>query len=205
MLIYILCGKIIDMNTEYEVKFCNVNIEEIQNKIKSLGGSLESPMRLMRRVVIDTPELKEKDAFLRVRDQGDKITLTYKQFQGSGVDGAKELEVTVSDFQTMVDILKAMSLNYKSFQESKRETWVLEDAEIVIDEWPWLNPYIEIEGKSEEHVKEIAGKLGFSWDDAVFGDVMGAYKNQYPNTPADFTVGNIKEVKFESSAPTELS
>lgn len=192
------------MNTEYEVKFCDIKIEEIQNKIKSLGGSLESPMRLMRRVVIDTPELKEKDAFLRVRDQGDKVTLTYKQFQGNGVDGAKELEVTVSDFQTMVDILKAMNLDYKSFQESKRETWVLDDAEIVIDEWPWLNPYIEIEGESEEHVKEIAKKLGFSWDDAVFGDVMGAYKKQYPSIPEGFSVGNIREVKFGSALPEQF-
>lgn len=193
------------MNTEYEVKFININTEEIRSKIKGLGGTLESPMRLMKRIVIDTPELKKRDAFLRVRDQGDKVTLTYKQFQGTGVDGAKELEVTVSDFETMAQILKAMDLNPKSYQESRRETWTLDGAEIVIDEWPWLNPYIEIEGTSEEHVKGIAEKLGFSWGDALFGDVMSAYKAQYPNAPEGFSVGNISEVRFDGQIPTELA
>lgn len=192
------------MNTEYEVKFCSVNVAQIQDKIKSLGGKLESPMRLMRRVVIDTPELKEKDAFLRVRDQGEKVTLTYKQFQGSGIDGAKELEVIVSDFQTTVDILKAMGLDYKSFQESKRETWTLDEAEIVIDEWPWLDPYIEIEGSSEEHVKNVADKLGFLWSDAVFGDVMAAYRKQYPHLEESVTVGNMLEVKFGAPLPSSF-
>ena len=85
------------MNTEYEVKFCGIDIDAIRETLKNNGGDLENPMRLMRRVVIDTPELKEKDAFLRVRDEGGRITLTYKQFQGSGVDGAKELEVNLND------------------------------------------------------------------------------------------------------------
>lgn len=189
------------MNTEYEVKFCGIDIEAIRETLKNNGGDLENPMRLMRRVVIDTPELKEKDAFLRVRDEGGKITLTYKQFQGSGVDGAKELEVTVSDFQTTVDILKAVGLDYKSFQESKRETWTIDDAEVVIDEWPWLKPYIEVEGPSEESVRNACQKLGLDWDKAIFGDVMAAYRTEYPNLPEDFTVGNIKEVKFNSPIP----
>ena len=192
------------MSTEYEVKFVDINIDEMQKNIKNAGGILESPMRLMRRIVIDTPELKARNAFLRVRDQGDKVTITYKQFQNESVDGAKELEVTVSDFETMVQILQSVNLNYKSYQESKRETWILDDAEIVIDEWPWLNPYIEIEGSSEEHVKEITEKLGLQWDDALFGDVMAAYRQQYPHLSKDDTVGSIPEVRFDSEVPDFL-
>lgn len=189
------------MSTEYEVKFVGIDPKEISEKIKNLGGELINPMRLMRRVVIDTPELKKRDAFLRVRDEGDKITLTYKQFQGGGVDGAKELELTIGDFETMVKILQVMGLPYKSYQESKRETWKLEGAEIVIDEWPWLKPYIEIEGDSEEHVKGIASKLGLEWGDAVFGDVMAAYRTQYPHISKEISVGDINEVRFGTPVP----
>lgn len=192
------------MSTEYEVKFVDINVDEMQKNIKNAGGILESPMRLMRRIVIDTPELKARNAFLRVRDQGDKVTITYKQFQNESVDGAKELEVTVNDFETMVQILQSVNLNYKSYQESKRETWILDDAEIVIDEWPWLKPYIEIEGSSEEHVKEIIEKLGLQWDDALFGDVMAAYRQQYPHLSKDDTVGSIPEVRFDSEVPDFL-
>jgi len=193
------------MNTEYEVKFLNINLDDIRDKLKNSGGVLESPMRSMKRIVIDTPELKELDAFLRVRDEGGKITLTYKQFQGTGIDGAKELEVTVSDFDTTVAILKAVGLHHKSFQESRRETWKIGDTEIVIDEWPWLNPYIEIEGANEEAVKSVANALGLDWNDGVFGDVMAAYRKQYSNIPEGFSVGNLLDVRFDSSRPAELN
>ena len=110
------------------------------------------------------------------------------------VDGAKEYEIVVSDFQSTVELLKSAGLPYRSLQESKRETWKLGDAEIVLDEWPWLNPYVEIEGNSEAHVREISEQLGFDWENALFGDVMAAYRVQYPHLTEKDTVGNILEV-----------
>lgn len=51
----------------------------------------------------------------------------------------------------------------------------------MIDEWPWLKPFIEIEGETEEVIKATAEKLGLSWSDAVFGDVMVAYQLRIPS------------------------
>lgn len=192
------------MNTEFEAKFVNIDLDELRQKLEACGGKLEQPMRLMRRVTIDTPAMKEKDAFVRVRDQGDKITLTYKQFDDLSVDGAKEFEVEVSDFQQTVDLLAAAGLPHGSYQESKRETWQIGTTEIVLDEWPWLNPYIEIEGNNEEDVRNVASKLGFAWENAVFGDVMAAYRIQYPHLQPSDTVGNIPTVKFGDSLPDLL-
>ena len=158
----------------------------------------------MRRVTIDTPEMKKKEAFARVRDEGDRVTMTYKQFASLSVDGAQEHEVVVSDFDEAIALLAAAGLQYTSFQESKRETWMLDGAEVVIDEWPWLKPYIEVEGESVEHVKEVSAKLGFNWDDAVFGDVMAAYRQEYPHLTEQDTVGNIPEVRFGDPLPDLL-
>jgi adenylate cyclase, class 2 len=193
------------MNTEFEVKFIGVVHDSVREKLRSLGADLEKPMRLMKRAIIENPELKSKNAFLRVRDEGDKVTLTYKQFTDLSVDGAKEYEIIVSDFQDTIELLKSAGLPYRSFQESKRETWKLGNAEIVLDEWPWLNPYIEIEGVSEQHVKDIAIKLGYQWNDAVFGDVMAAYRAQYPHLTDEDTVGNLLEVKFGDPLPELLN
>lgn len=189
------------MNTEYEAKFVNVDHDEIRKKLRELDAELEQPMRLMKRAIVETEELRAKHAFIRVRDEGDKVTLTYKQFKDLSVDGAKEHELEVSDFQATVDLLGAAGLPYHSLQESKRETWSLDDAEIVLDKWPWLNPYIEIEGASEANVKKIAGKLGLEWSDAVFGDVMAAYRMQYPHLTEKDTVGDIPEVTFDDPLP----
>lgn len=189
------------MKTEYEAKFLNVYIEDIRQRLQSLGATLAKPMRLMRRVTIDTPEMKQKGAFVRVRDEGDCVTITYKQFDSLSVDGAKEHEVVVDDFGNTIALLAAAGLSYGSFQESKRETWKFEDVEIMIDEWPWLNPYIEVESMSVEKVKAFSEQLGFAWESAVFGDVMAAYRAQYPHLKTTDTVGNIPEVKFGDPLP----
>lgn len=192
------------MKTEYEAKFVNIDIDDIRQKLKSLGGSLEQPMRLMRRVTIDSPFMKQNNGFLRVRDEGDRITMTYKQFDKLSVDGAKEHEICVDDFEETVALLEAIGLPYTSFQESRRETWRLGDAEIVIDEWPWLEPYVEIEAASEQAVKETAEALGFAWRKAVFGDVMAAYREQYPHLTESDTIASIRKVTFDAPLPDLL-
>lgn len=192
------------MKTEYEAKFLNVDIDVIRTRLKELDVVLEKSMRLMRRVTIDTAEMKKKNAFVRVRDEGDRTTITYKQFDALSADGAKEYEVVVSDFEEAVALLAAAGLQQGSFQESKRETWRLGDVEIMIDEWPWLAPYIEIESTSVEQVKDFSEKLGFNWNDAVFGDVMAAYRAEYPHLKEEDTVGNVAEVKFGDPLPPLL-
>lgn len=192
------------MKVEYEAKFLNVDIDNMRQRLKKTGAKLEKPMHLMRRVTIDNPDMKRKGAFLRVRDEGDRVTMTYKQFDTLSVDGAKEHEVIVSDFEETVALLAAAGLPHGSFQESKREIWRLGDVEIVIDEWPWLNPYIEVESTSVQMVRDFSEQLGLDWSDAVFGDVMAAYRAQYPHLKETDTVGNIPEVRFGDPLPELL-
>lgn len=68
--------------------------------------------RLMKRVVIHTNEISKKDAFIRMRDEGYRTTVTYNQFDRETVDGAKEYESTVSNFDEMINILKSGGLEY---------------------------------------------------------------------------------------------
>ena len=192
------------MKNEIEAKFVNINIDDIRSRLTELGAILIQPMRDMQRVTIDTPELKKKDAFVRIRNEGDKTTITYKQFNSLSIDGVKEVEITVDDFDTAITLFKEAGLAYGSLQESRRETWKLDEVEIVIDEWPWLNPYIEIEAPSEDLVISTSEKLGFNWDDAIFGDVMAAYRVQYPHLGLNDTVGNLPEVRFSDPLPNLL-
>ncbi len=192
------------MKTEFEAKFTDIDFESIRRHLKKIGAKQIQKMRTMKRAIIDNPTMKQKNAFLRVRDEGDKITLTYKQFNDLSVDGAKEHEIVVSNFQSTIDLLRAAGLPHRSFQESKRETWRLDDTEIVLDQWPWLNPYIEIEGNSEASVRSLSEQLGFEWKDAIFGDVMSVYRIQYPHLTDKDTVGNILEVRFGDPLPEML-
>lgn len=173
------------MKSEIEAKFLNVDHDAVRRKLTDLGARLVTPRRLMRRAVIHTAEMTDKNAFVRIRDEGYRTTITYKQFDDDSVDGAKEFEVAVSDFETAVNLFAAAGLVHDSFQESYRENWQLGEVEVMLDEWPWLNPYLEIEATTEELVKEAAAKLGYEWSRAVFGGVANVYREQYPHIGAE--------------------
>ena len=195
------------MKNEIEVKFLQIDVEVMREKLQAVGAKLVKPMRLMRRAIVDHADLrlqKDKNGYIRVRDEGDKVTLTYKQFDALSIDGAKEIELTVSSFSDAIAFLEAAGLIVRSFQESKRETWTLDEAEVVIDEWPWLKPYIEVEADDEVTLKNAAERLGFDWASAVHGDVMVAYRAEYPHLSLDDTIGTLAEVRFGTPLPALL-
>lgn len=195
------------MQTEIEVKFLDVNHDDVRKKLKALGATLEQPMRLMRRAMFDFEDNRmQKDTGnkprLRVRDEGNKVTITYKIKNETNY--VHEVETTVGSFDDMIQILEQTGLVVFSFQESKRETWDYKNVEVVLDEWPWLNPYIEIEGPTEAEIKAIAAELGFRWEDGVFGSVDRAYRTQYPGMKKRESIGEVPKVIFNTPLPKYL-
>ena len=168
------------MEREIEIKFLNVEYADIRSRLERAGAKLIKPQRLMRRTIIKTPDMIARDAFARVRDEGDKITMTYKQVNKNKKD-YDEVEIIVNDYDKAVEILTKCDLPTVSYQETKREQWEMGNVEICIDEWPWANPYIEIEGATEAAVKRVALALGFKMADAVRGTVWNVYWNAYPH------------------------
>ncbi len=188
------------MDTEYEAVFTGVKVEDVQNKLRQLGAKLLKSRYLQRRTTLQLPISHRSDnKWLRVRDEGDRITLALKAIEGEGIAGQKELQVNVSSYKDTVLLLEAIGAEKKSEQESYRELWLLNKVEVVIDEWPFLQPYIEIEAKSDKEVRLVAEKLGFSWTDARFCNVTKLYSEKY-NTPENF-LDHVKELTFAGHNP----
>lgn len=195
------------MKTEIEVKFVDVDVEKIRQALKSAGGFLEQPMRLMRRALIEEPHHRAEHSFIRIRDQGDKVTLTFKRRSDPEMltaDSVKEIEVEVSDFDDTVTLFSEAGWHYMTFQENRRETWQLDGTEVVIDEWPWLNPYIEIEGESEAAIKKVAGKLGLDWKEVEYGHIDDVYEYQYEFKGGIRGVIDLPAVRFEDPLPRQF-
>jgi adenylate cyclase class 2 len=195
------------MKTELEVKFANIDIDAIRHALQTAGAVCEHQMRLMRRALVEEPHHQAQHAFLRIRDEGDKTTLTFKRRadpDAASIDSVKELEVEVSSFDDTVKIFSEAGWQYKTFQESKRETWTLGGTEVVIDEWPWLAPYIEIEGESEAAIKKVAEKLGLSWNDVLFGHIDALYEMQYEFKNSIRGVIDLPEVRFNAPLPEQF-
>jgi adenylate cyclase class 2 len=169
------------MQTEIEAKFLNVDQEKLRNLLKERGAVLVHLERLMRRKNFDYPDgrLEKIGGWIRVRDEGDKTTLAYKQLVDRTIEGTKEISLTVENFDAISNLLLAIGLENKSYQETKRERWDLEDVEVTIDEWPWIPAFVELEGSSEEKLKAVAEKLALDWNKAMHGSVEIAYQAYY--------------------------
>lgn len=194
------------MQTEIEVKFLRVDPDDIRNRLKSVGATCKQPMQMMRRVIFDNDTMIHDGAFLRIRDEGHRISMTYKRYDEMSLTGAKEIEITVSDYDKALELVRAIGVKPRSIQEARREIWHLGKVEVVIDEWPWISPFVEIEGPTEQAVKDAANKLQFNWDDAAFGDIMTAYRNEYPHLgfePKDM-VYNLAAVRIGDPLPDLL-
>lgn len=194
------------MNKEIEAKFLRLDLKQIRKKLELCGASQKVEMRLMKRALYDYPDKRlqtQNWGRIRVRDEGDKVTLSYKT--GGEGEYSTEREVVVSSFEEMCSLLEEIGLQEYSYQESKRETWDLNDVEVVLDEWPHLSSYIEVEGKTEAEIKKVSRMLDLEWQDAKFGNVDVAYRVDYPKMGADETVGSIRELTFSGEPPSWLS
>ena len=195
------------MQAEIEAKFIDIDTEDMRARLRAAGAELERPMRAMKRALIEEEYHVLDNSFIRIRDEGDKTTLTFKRRtksdKNSTIDSTDELETTVGDFDTTVKIFTEAGWEYITFQESRRETWHLGDAEVVIDEWPWIKPYIEIEAATEAEVRRAADILGFNWNHAVFGSVDMIYSRDFPHMTVRGVI-DIKEVRFDDPVPKEF-
>ncbi len=184
------------MQTEIEAKWLNVDKDELRAKLKKIGAELVQPERLMVRSVFDFADgsLEAKKGWVRVRDEGDKTTLSYKQLNDRTLHGTKEVTVAVDDFEATCMFLENIGLERKSYQETKRESWKLGDIEIELDTWPWIPSLVEIEAPDEKQLKETADKLGLDYDKALHGSVETAYQAVYDVTEEE--INTWPEIKF---------
>lgn len=187
------------MNLEIEATFVDINKDKLRTKLKAIGATLVQPEILMRRVVFNVGP----SSFIRVRDEGNRIVLTYKNHLNNTLTGTEEINVEVSDYENTIAILKAGGLQPKSEEDSYREEWLLDDVEIDIDTWPWIPSYVEIEGPSEEKVRKVSEQLGFDMNEAIIGSVDEVYKLYYDITNDDINF-NLPEIKF-TDAPTKIA
>lgn len=173
------------MDTEFEATFWPIDKDVIRSKLELVDATRIHEERLMRRYVYYLPPTSPlKKAWARIRDEGDKITMSIKQ-SGELIEEQKELQIEVSDFETGAEMLRLMGLEEKAYQETKRELWELDGVDITIDEWPFLKPFVEVEGKSEQEVKSVSLALGFMWEDAEFCSIDVLYTKQYGITTED--------------------
>lgn len=166
------------MKPEYEARFLSVDLDRVAEQLQGRGGQQVFARALMRRIVFVNDDIDGRGGWLRLRQQGARVFLTYKQVAHGGpsaIDSILEAEAEVVDFEATRKLLEAMGYTAKRYQENYREEWRLDGVVYDFDTWPDLPTYLEIEGASEEAVHAAAVALGLDLEDATYGSVDEVY------------------------------
>jgi adenylate cyclase class 2 len=171
------------MSNEVETKILGVDAESIAAKLAALGAE----KILDTKYSVDwfrTKNSKEGDDdwYLRIRTTSDgKSELTWKG--QSTVLGAsrthKEINIQLDDPEKIKDLLSEIGLEKYAHQDKNRISWALKDWRFDLDTYPGMPPYLEIEGKDEEHIQEAITLLGLQSNKKNAGGERLLIQNEY--------------------------
>ncbi|MFC9876422.1 class IV adenylate cyclase [Nocardia salmonicida] len=176
------------MPIEHEAKILDIDPDTIERHILDKGGH-KLGERFMRRYVYDiTPGVDGK--WIRLRDNGSRTTLAVKEITSDAIDGTHEVEVSVDDFAATNAMLKVMGFSAKSYQETKRTSYTLDGAELELDTWPGIPPYLEIEAATKADVIRVAELLGYTEADLTGENTIKIYARH------GIDLNTIRELRF---------
>lgn len=176
------------MNTEYEVRVLEINKEELEQKLEKFGATKLGEYLQKRKVYDLNPAVKGK--WIRLRSNGKKTTLAYKDIVSDNIDGTKEIEFEVPDFEQANLFLEKIGFQSRNYQENKRVQYLWGEVEIDIDTWPLIPTYVEIEGKEEESVIKAISLLQLDSSKVTSKNVEEVYRHY------NIELNEIKELRF---------
>lgn len=135
----------------------------IEENINNIGISkLED--RKMLKIIEDTGNRFFK--WIRLRQDGEIVEITIKYIYSNkanyNIDEVKEIEIKTDNFEMANKLIEEMGYYRKKLAEKQRDSYSYQGMDIEIDEWPLLEPYIEIEGTNIDKIYELANLLGYS-------------------------------------------
>lgn len=191
------------METEFEAKFYPVNKEEYRKKLQKNGATLQISERKIRRAIFSSDNYPQfKCDYIRVRDEGMgtvRMSAKIHAKQEGKVSDQKELDIKVDSYEKTIEMMSVMGFKIFRTEESYRENWMFDNADITIDTWPGLESYSEIEAKSENEVRRIAELLNFKWESKLLVPISGVYSRVYHLAENDVIEKLNRNITFKNN------
>jgi adenylate cyclase, class 2 len=149
------------MPDEVEIKFLVADVSVLEEKLRSLGFDPETPSTHELNTLYDTSDgkLRKSGQLLRLRQYGDKWTLTHKARGRKGIHKTREeTETQVADGQSVHSILLALGYLPAFQYEKYRAEWSDAEGHVVVDRTP-IGNFAEIEGPAD-WIDSTAERLG---------------------------------------------
>jgi len=152
------------MAHEIETKVLDIDADKVIESLISLKAEKTQETML----VVDWYRIKgvkegEDPWFLRIRSYSDgrhEVTWKAKSDILGTARKHKEINFNIEEPEKLSDLFEEIGLERYAHQEKKRISFSLKDWNFDIDQYPKMPAYMEIEGTSEENVKEAIRLLG---------------------------------------------
>ena len=144
------------MPLEYEYQFFNYDKQVIIKTIKKL--KFKKKGIFIFKVMVFNHPLKIDDTYIRIRDEGHKITLTYK-VKDPKSKFENEDEIIIDNFDTGVKILLNLGCTTAYSYEKIREIWFSGTDEIIFDTNPGEPERMEIESNTKKELDILTNEL----------------------------------------------
>lgn len=167
------------MKTEIEARLLDINEKNFIELMKKHNATFVGDW-LMRRYCYDFKPIDD-NRWIRLRTTGEETTLTIKEVVDGGIEGTRETEIVVSDFDTTNEILNKLGYTARSSQTNRRIRYILDDVEIDIDFWPLIPTYVEFEAESAQKIKDLCKKLEINFDSLTTMSVPEVYNHYGKN------------------------
>jgi adenylate cyclase class 2 len=192
-----------DKNLEIEVKFFLEDPTALRQKLLDCATLLEPKVfETNLRYDNEAHMLIKEDKLLRLRRDRD-CRLTFKSKPNEQQRQFKihhELEVSVSDYDTMDAILQQLGFKVVQIYEKWRETFGCTDALICIDTMPF-GDFLEIEG-SADGIRQVVEKLGLAWQDRILENYLSIFDMLRHKIGLPFTDITFKNFK---NSPVDMA
>jgi predicted adenylyl cyclase CyaB len=158
---------------EIEVKILEIDRASVEGKIRQLGAVVQFDGK-MRNTFFDFPDqaIQKSNKVIRLRTKGPKSVFAFKKLLSQ--EDAKiceELEVTVSNFDEMKEILESIGLGMWSDMQKHRTSYRISGAQFefdrYLDPYQYIPEFLEIEAKDTTTLFDLVQRLGFQKKDCL--------------------------------------
>jgi len=147
---------------EVELKFLNINVQEIKEKLKKLGAELKSDAitESYSFLAEGFHGFNSDMKYLRIRKINNDVRITYKDpAKSSSMTAREEIEIKVDDYDTAITLLEKLNFKKNDIFRKHRMHYELGDVHFELDTLDNVPTYLEIETKTEEAMKKICTDL----------------------------------------------